>query len=116
MAAESNTNTIADFDIDEVIDWDKHDIPSKDIEFDQLQSLNVAASNVASTATTQSSATNTLNSGSRDGLVLERGQLLPPQQSAGLHRRDPGTAIVSIPRVPQSSAINPVFLETLAPC
>ena len=29
MATESNTNDIADFDIDEVIDWDKHDIPSK---------------------------------------------------------------------------------------
>lgn len=29
MARESNTNDIADFDIDEVIDWDKHDIPSK---------------------------------------------------------------------------------------
>lgn len=29
MATESNANDIADFDIDEVIDWDKHDIPSK---------------------------------------------------------------------------------------
>jgi len=29
MATESNSNAIADFDIDEVIDWDKHDIPSK---------------------------------------------------------------------------------------
>ncbi|KAL9976429.1 hypothetical protein ACROYT_G013729 [Oculina patagonica] len=109
MARESNTNDIADFDIDEVIDWDKHDIPSKDIEFEQLQSLNVAASNVASTATTQS-ATNTQNSAQgRDGLVLERSQLLASQQSAGLHHRDAGTAIVSIPQVPQSSAINPVF-------
>ena len=29
MATESNANDIAEFDIDEVIDWDKHDIPSK---------------------------------------------------------------------------------------
>lgn len=29
MATDSDTNAIADFDIDEVIDWDKHDIPSK---------------------------------------------------------------------------------------
>ena len=29
MASDSNENAIADFDIDDVIDWDKHDIPSK---------------------------------------------------------------------------------------
>jgi len=50
--------------------------------------LNVATSNVASTATTQS-ATNPQNSGGRDGLVLER----------GLRHRDAGTAIVSLPQV-----------------
>ena len=65
----------------------------QDIEFEQLQSLNVATSNVASTATTQS-ATNPQNSTGRDGLVLER----------GLHHRDAGTAIVSLPQV----STNPV--------
>ena len=29
MASDTNENALADFDIDEVIDWDKHDIPSK---------------------------------------------------------------------------------------
>ena len=29
MATESNANEIADFDIDQVIDWDQHDIPTK---------------------------------------------------------------------------------------
>ena len=43
---------------------------------------------MASTATTQS-VTNPQNSGGRDGLVLER----------GLHHRDAGAAIVSLPQV-----------------
>lgn len=46
--------------------------------------------NVVSTATTQSSATSTLNNGARDGLVLDRSLH---------HSRDPGTAIVSMPQV-----------------
>ena len=62
----------------------------QDIEFDQLQSLNVAGSNVVSTPTTQSSATSSRNSGGNEGLVLDRSLH---------HSRDPGTAIVSLPQV-----------------
>ncbi|XP_068725565.1 uncharacterized protein [Montipora capricornis] len=101
MASDSNENAIADFDIDDVIDWDKHDIPSKD-EFDQLHSLNVQAPDVVSSSP-QGSSTVSLNSNSRDGLGLGSQLLAPP------HREPTAGAMITMPQVPQSSSINPVF-------
>ncbi|XP_015779873.1 PREDICTED: uncharacterized protein PB18E9.04c-like [Acropora digitifera] len=92
MASDTNENALADFDIDEVIDWDKHDIPSKDIEFDQLHNLNVQASNVVSSASQASSTGNLGN------------QLLP-----GPHREPGAAAMITMPQVGQSATINPVF-------